>query len=194
MTLYCFKLASAETGSGIISGSFNAGLRKINLTGLILALCSLIISGFELDAQKITLDKKTGRYTYFGVGLVGTQTRDSTYLKTLEWVKFNYKSPKEVIQEADRNNYKIVLAGNFKTNVTKKEAYIGYVITLICREGRLNYTFTDFNYFTLGSGRINFEEEKLPAKRKMLKDAQKKVEKLIGSLTSYILLNEIITE
>jgi hypothetical protein len=147
-----------------------------------------------LAAQKLGLDKATGKYTYFGVGLIGSQSKDSTYIKTLEWVKFNYKAPKEVIQLADRKNYKIVLSGNFKTNVTKKEAYIGYRINLECREGRLAYTFTDFNYFTLGSGRINFEENNLPTRKKMIKDTQKKIEKLVNSLTSYILLNEKILE
>lgn len=160
----------------------------------LLFVFTLVLIQFSVNAQKLSLDRSTGKYTYFGVGLVGSQTKDSTYLKSLEWVNFNYKAPKEVIQVSDRKAYKIVLLGNFKTNVTKRDAYIGYRITLECRDGRLVYTFTDFNYFTLGSGKINFEEDQLPLKRKMLKDAQKKVEKLVGSLTNYILLNEISVE
>ena len=147
-----------------------------------------------LLAQKLRRDPQTDKYTYFGVGLVGSQTKDSTYIKSLEWIKFNYKAPKEVIRLADKKAYKIVLEGNFKTMVMKKEAYIGYTITLECRDGRLVYTFTDFNYFTLGAGRINFEEDDLPSRRKMVKDAQKKVEKLVASLTSYILMNEKLPE
>lgn len=172
-----------------------ATLSKKNFTmRRLMLLLTLLLIQFSASAQKITFDRSTGKYTYFGVGLVGSQTKDSTYLKSLEWVNFNYKAPKEVIQVSDRKAYKIVLLGNFKTNVTKRDAYIGYRITLECRDGRLVYTFTDFNYFTLGSGKINFEEDQLPLKRKMLKDAQKKVEKLVESLTNYILLNEISVE
>ncbi len=125
---------------------------------------SFLLFSATTFGQTIKLDSLSGKYQSEGIVHVDSLTKESLFSKAQEWIALNYKSAQDVIQLADKENAKIILKGNFTTSMFMKEGYIGHTLILEFKDGRFRYTYTDFSYESMGSGKMNFESKNLEIK------------------------------
>jgi hypothetical protein len=70
-----------------------------------------------------------------------------------EWIALTHKSANGVFQMADKEASKIIVKGNFPTGMFMKKGWIGHTLTFEFKDGRLRYTYFNFNYYSPGSAR-----------------------------------------
>lgn len=135
---------------------------RFYLTLAFVALVYLMASG-----QTIEFDDITGKYQAQSIIQMDTLKKDLLFTKAKEWITLNYKSANDVIQLADKESSKIIVKGNFKTFMAMKEGRLGHTLVLDFKDGRIRYTYSDFSYYSSGSGEIAFESKSLGFKKKI---------------------------
>src|SRR3954463_13456082 len=99
--------------------------KKLLLGKLLFMRKFIVVSFLLLSAttfgQNIKLDSLSGKYQSEGIVHVDSLTKENLFTKAQEWIALNYKSGKDVIQLADKDNAKIILKGNFTTSMFMKE-------------------------------------------------------------------------
>jgi uncharacterized protein with TBP-like fold DUF4468 len=138
--------------------------------------------------QEIKIDEETGRYGAIGVVQVDGIMKKAMYKSAIEWISLNYKSANDVIQMKDEESSKIIVKGNFLTGLFMKQGWIKHTLLLEFRDNRFRYTYTDFSYYSSGSGEIAFEQ-KMMSKKKIISEAESNIKASIQSLKNYILRN-----
>lgn len=139
---------------------------------------------FLTTGQTIEKDKETGLYATSGVIQVDSLAKDALYSKALEWISLNYKSAKDVIQYSSKEEGKIICKGNFMTSMFLKEGWIEHTMTLEFKDNRFRYTFTNFSYYSSGSGRVAFEGAMM-SKKKIIATTEEKIKNNLDDLTAY---------
>jgi hypothetical protein len=160
-----------------------------NLSSLLLLT---LITGVSFG-QIIKLDSLSGKYQSQGIIKMDTLKKDFLYSKTKEWIALNYKSANDVIQLADKENYKIIAKGNFKTSMFMKEGWIAHTLVLDFKDGKIRYSYSDFSYYSPGSGTLSFEGS-LMAKKKILRETEQHIESSVEGIKEYILQNATMTD
>jgi len=138
-----------------------------------------------IAAQTIEVDPETKLYATSAVVPIDSTTKDVLYAKALEWVSLNYKSAKDVIQLSDKESGKIICKGNFKTSLFMKEGWIEHTMILEFKDNRYRYTFTNFAYYSKGSGTVNFEDSMI-SKKKVIGTTEEKVKESVEGLTAHL--------
>lgn len=156
---------------------------SIYLNSLFLIL-PLIIS-FQSFGQAITINEETGKYTKQEVIEFDSISKDELFNKAIEWITLNYNSANDVIQLSDKETGKIILKGNFSTNLWWKQGWIRHTLILEFKDNRFRYTYTDLSYYSAGSGEVSFEG-KMAGKKKALAETEENIDNSIASLTNYI--------
>jgi hypothetical protein len=168
--------------------------RKEILLGKLLFMRKFIVVSFLLLSattfgQNIKLDSLSGKYQSEGIVHVDSLTKENLFTKAQEWIALNYKSGKDVIQLADKDNAKIILKGNFTTSMFMKEGYIGHTLIMEFKDGRFRYTYTDFSYESAGSGKMNFESKNMGFKKKIISKTEQNIVTSIESIKKYMVQN-----
>jgi len=140
-----------------------------------------------LFSQSIQKDSLTDKYQSTSIIKLDSLQKDYIYNKTLQWISLNYKSAKDVIQYTDEEKNRIIIKANFKTDLFMKEGWIGYTLTIDFKDSKLKYIFTDFNYYSAGSGKMNFESKTLGFKKKIIQETDDNILTFENSLKKYLL-------
>jgi hypothetical protein len=140
-------------------------------------------------AQTIQIDSLTNVYQSKMVIQMDTLKKDLLYNKTKEWLTIYYKSANDVIQLADKESYKIIVKGNFTTNLFMKEGLIGHTLIIDFKDGKIRCIYSDFSYSSTGSGNIAFESNSLGFKKKIFLETEDNIKASIDNLKNYILQN-----
>ncbi len=156
-----------------------------------LLLTFFTLFSFSTFGQAITKDSVSGKYQAQGIILVDNIKSDDIYTKTKEWIILNYKSAKDVIQLADKESSKIIVKGNFKSNMFMKEGWISHTLIFDFKDGKTRYTYSDFSYYSPGSGEIDFESKNMAFKKSIIKSTEKDIQNAIEKLKKHLLQNEI---
>ena len=118
--------------------------------------------------------------------MVDSVKKDQLFSKAKEWIALNYKSANDVIQLVDKETSKIILKGNFSTSLFLKQGWIGHTLVLDFKDGKFRYSYTDFNYYSPGSGSMSFESSMM-SKKKVIKTTEENIESSILSLNKYLM-------
>lgn len=137
------------------------------------------------NAQNIDINPDTGTYQTQGVIEVEGLQKDKIYQKSLEWIALNYRSADDVIQFKNQDAGKIIAKGSFISNRFGKKGWIRHILVLDFKDGRYRYTFSDFAYYSPGSGELPFET-KMVSKKKIIADTENDVSSTLNSLTDYL--------
>lgn len=136
--------------------------------------------------QSLKLDSLSGKYQSTGVVQVDSLKKDVLFLKTKEWITLNYKSANDVIQLTDKENCKIILKGAFSTNMFMKEGWLEHTLVFDFKDGKFRYSYTDFSYYSSGSGKMNFESKSLGFKKRIFATTEEDISSSIASLKKYL--------
>jgi Domain of unknown function (DUF4468) with TBP-like fold len=136
--------------------------------------------------QVIKLDSISGKYQSTGIVLVDSIKKDTLFLKTKEWIALNYKSANDVIQFEDKESSKIIIKGSFPTNLFLKEGWLEHTLVLDFKDGKFKYLYTDFSYYSSGSGTMNFENNNLGFRKKIITETEENISSSISSLLKYL--------
>jgi len=143
----------------------------------------ITLTGFS---QTITQDSLTGKYQSQGIKKIDSLlSKGEIYSRTNEWIALNFKSSNDVIQLADKETGKIIGKGSFKTNMFMKEGWIEYTFLLEFKDGKIRYTYTDFFYSSVGSGRMAFEGSMI-SKKKVIQTTEENIKSSLSNLKTYI--------
>lgn len=153
----------------------------------ILALVFMTVCALTVHGQNIKIDSISGKYKSQGIEILDSLKKDVLYNKSIEWITLNYKSAKDVIQLSDKESYKIIVKGNFNTSLFMKEGWIGHTLILEFKDGKMRYIYTDFNYYSPGTGGLDFESKSLGFKKKLIQETDQNIQNAIQSLKKYIL-------
>lgn len=134
---------------------------------------------------QILKDSLSGKYQCTGIVLVDSVKKDELFSRTKEWIALNYKSANDVIQLADKETSKIILKGNFSTSLFLKQGWLGHTLVLDFKDGKLRYLYTDFNYYSQGSGSMGFESSMM-SKKKIIKTTEENIASSILNLKKYL--------
>jgi len=155
-----------------------------------LLFLSLLLLAFSTTyGQSLVLDTITGKYKSTGIVQVDSLKKDIIFSKTKEWIALNYKSSKDVIQLSDKENSKIILKGAFLANLFMKEGWIEHSLVFDFKDGKFRYSYSDFSYFSTGSGKMFFESNSLGFKKKIFSTTESNIASSIESLKKYLLDN-----
>lgn len=146
------------------------------ITIILLMLVTPVFSQIELN--------ESGIYQMQGVEPVDSLSSDKLFDKCREWVALTYKSANDVIQLADKENRKIICKGNFPTNMFMKQGNIEHTLILEVKDNRFRYTYTNFAYYSAGSGRLPFEGAMM-SKRKIIAETERDISNSISSLLKH---------
>lgn len=153
----------------------------------LLLTIALAIATLAASAQTLELDATTGKYKVQAVEELSQDlTKDQLFAKAKQWIALNYKSANDVIQLADENEGKIICKGNFPTDMFMKKGWIEHTMVLDFKDGRMRYTFTDFAYYSPGSGKLNFESKSLGGKKKMYAETEGNIKSAVVSIKTYL--------
>ena len=141
-------------------------------------------------AQDLLQDSETGKYISEKVIQVDSVSREYLFSRAMEWVALSYKSAQDVIQHSDKERGKIICKGNFSTNLFMKSGWIRHTLTLEFKEGRFRQTYSDFSYYSSGSGELPFESKNLGFKNKILNETSNKINSSTESLKEYLQTNK----
>lgn len=104
----------------------------------------------QTPKANIPVDEETGLITWQDVIQV-QGTKDSLYVRAIEWINATYKNAQEVTRIRDQENGKIVVQHRiamFDTlddgQIIKSNTVVNYVLRLEFKEDRYRYTFTEF--------------------------------------------------
>lgn len=135
--------------------------------------------------QNLLIDEQTGKYAKQAVIEVENQPKQLIYKKAVEWITLNYKSANDVIQLKDESEGKIILKGNFSSNMYMKAGLIEHTLILEFKDNKFRYSYTDLAYYSAGSGKMPFEGN-LMSKKKLLSNTEQDIDNSIKSLSEYI--------
>jgi len=145
-------------------------------TIVLLTLVTPVFSQIELN--------ESGIYQMQGVEPIDSLGSDQLFDKCREWVALTYKSSNDVIQLADKENGKIICKGNFPTNMFMKQGNIEHTLILELKDKRFRYTYTNFAYYSAGSGRLPFEGAMM-GKRKIIAETERDINDSISGLKKH---------
>ncbi|AOC94607.1 hypothetical protein BB050_01480 [Flavobacterium anhuiense] len=151
-----------------------------------LFLIIILVYSFNSSAQTIEKDSVSGLYQTQGILEFENLKADLIFSKAKEWITLNYRSANDVIQLADKESLKIINKGNFKSDMFMKEGSIFHTLILEFKDGKLRYTYTDFSYYSKGSGELSFESKNLAFKKSLIKSTEKDIKESIEKLKKYI--------
>lgn len=143
-----------------------------------------------LFSQSVQIDSLTNKYQSTSIIKLDSLKKDYIYNKTLQWVSLNFKSAKDVIQFTDEEKNRIIIKANFKTDLFMKEGWIGYTLTIDFKDGKLKYLFTDFDYYSSGSGKMKFESKTLGFKKKIIQETDDNIIAFESNLKKFLLSKE----
>ena len=136
--------------------------------------------------QELTLDE-TETYSNQQVIEIDDQTTDKLFDKAMEWIALNYKSAQDVIQYSDKESGKIICKGNFSTNLFMKSGWIRHTLTIEFKEGRYRQTYSNFSYYSQGSGEMAFESKKMGFKKKIFGETSENINSATINLKKYLI-------
>ena len=67
-----------------------------------------------------------------------------------------------------------------------KQGWINHTLVLDFKDNKLRYKYTDFSYYSTGSGEMPFEKSMM-SKKKMLKETEEKIDNSILSLKEHLI-------
>ncbi|MBT6997699.1 MAG: DUF4468 domain-containing protein [Prolixibacteraceae bacterium] len=146
----------------------------------------LLFSPFICFSQNLEIDKESGKYTKQEVIEIENKSKDDLFNKTIEWITLNYNSADDVIQLKDKELGKIIIKGNFSSSMYMKQGWINHTLVLDFKDNKLRYKYTDFSYYSTGSGEMPFEKSMM-SKKKMLKETEEKIDNSILSLKEHLI-------
>lgn len=151
---------------------------------LMMLLAPVVTSG-----QKIEKDSVSGIYTAKGVVQVDDVPKDKLYSRAMEWIALSYKSAQDVVQLSNKEDGKIICKGNFPVSLYMKSGSVEHTLTLEFKDNRFRYRYTNFVYYSAGSGSVPFDGTMM-GKKKAISTTEEKIEKSISSLTAYLKGND----
>jgi len=150
-------------------------------------ICTLLLTlPTTLFAQELKINEETGKYTKEAVVNIDSMKMIDIYKKTVEWIAINYKSANDVIQLKDADIGKIILKGNFSTDAFMKQGWIKHTLIIDFKDNKFKYSYSDFSYYSSGSGEIEFEKSMM-SKKKIVSETEADIDSSISSLKAYIL-------
>lgn len=155
------------------------------------SIFGIIFSFFviPLFGQTIVKDSISGKYQSEGVVVFDSIKADMIFTKAKEWIAINYKSANDVIQLADKESLIIIVKGNFKTSMFMKDGWIAHTLILDFKDNKLRYFYSNFSYYSSGSGSLEFESKSLGFKKSVIKTTEKNLIASIDDLKKYIIQN-----
>ncbi len=155
---------------------------KTLLTGIFL----VFILPKVLLGQGLKIDEETGKYTKQATVEIDSMAKGQIFKKAVEWIALNYKSANDAIQLKDEETGRIILKGNFSTGLFMKQGWIKHTLVLEFKDNKFRYTYSDFSYYSSGSGEMLFEKS-IMSKNKVLAETETNIDKSVFSLKEYIL-------
>lgn|SRR3989338_9009808 len=136
-------------------------------------------------SQFLEPDSITGIYTQKEVITVDSLKKETMYSMALQWIALNYKSSTDVVKLSDPTAGKIVIKANFPTSLFMKDGWIRHTLVLEFKDGKFRYTFSNYSYYSPGSGEIAFEDP-MAMKKRVVEDAQTSGLRAMISLEDYL--------
>ncbi len=149
----------------------------------------LLFSPFLCLSQNLEIDKESGKYTKQQVIEIENKLKDDLFNKTIEWITLNYNSADDVIQLKDKELGKIIVKGNFSSNMYMKKGWINHTLVLDFKDNKFRYKYSDFSYYSTGSGEMPFESS-IMSKKKLLKTTDAKIDNSMLNLKEHIIKNK----
>lgn len=147
----------------------------------------IVIFAFPLAGNGQSIEKDaTNKYTCSAVVQIDSVKSGVLFSRAMEWISMNYKSAQDVIQYSDQATGKIICKGNFKVGLYMKEGWVEHTLVLEFKDGRFRYTYTDFVYFSAGSGRVSFDGNNMMGRKKAIETTEEKIAASVKSLTGYL--------
>jgi len=153
-------------------------------------LCLFALFSINTFGQNIINDSISQKYEAHQIIEFDSFKADVIFTKAKEWIALNYKSAQDVIQLADKESLKIIVKGNFSSTLFMKQGFISHTLVLDFKDGKMRYTYSNFSYYSSGSGNIDFESKNLGFKKSVIKSTEKDIKDSIDSLKKYILQND----
>lgn len=152
-------------------------------------LCLFALFSINTFGQSIIKDSISQKYEAQEIIKLDSLKADVIFTKAKEWITLNYKSANDVIQLADKETLKIIVKGNFSSTLFMKQGFISHTLVLDFKDEKMRYTYSNFSYYSSGSGSMDFESKNLGFKKSILKSTEKDIKTSIDSLKKYILQN-----
>jgi hypothetical protein len=152
-------------------------------------VCLFTLFSINTFGQSLVKDSVSQKYEASEIIALDSLKADVIFTKAKEWIVLNYKSAKDVIQLADKESLKIIAKGNFRSTLFMKEGFISHTLVLDFKDGKMRYTYSNFSYYSSGSGNMNFESKSLGFKKSIFKSTEKDIKTSIDELKIYILQN-----
>jgi hypothetical protein len=149
----------------------------------------LLFSPFICYSQNLEIDEESGKYTKQEVIDIENLSKDDLFNKTIEWITLNYNSVDDVIQLKNKELGKIIVKGNFSCSMYMKQGWINHTLVLDFKDNKFRYKYTDFSYYSSGSGEMPFEKSMM-SKKKMLKTTEEKIDNSILNLKEHLIKNK----
>lgn len=149
----------------------------------------LLLLPLELFSQtpSLELNPERGIYEYKEIFKIDSgYNAGQIFDYTLEWIAASYRSSKDVLQYQNKETGKIIIKGNFPTSLGLKPGWINHTLTIEFKPERFRCVFTDFSYYSTGSGEIAFESRNLGVRKKFIANTDEKIKESLKSLLSYI--------
>jgi hypothetical protein len=140
---------------------------------------------FYLFSQSITIDEKTGLYSYSEILEFDNKTKSELFTKCNEWIALQYRSANDVIQFIDKDNGKIIAKGIIRIVVNGFEGNVRHTLIIDTKDNKVRATYTNFIYYAKGVPELNFEK-KFSWRNKVINETETKVLQSIKELTNYI--------
>ncbi len=152
-------------------------------------ICLFTLFSINTFGQNIIKDSISQKYEASEIVKLDSLKAEVIFTRAKEWISLNYKSAKDVIQLADKESLKIIVKGNFSSTLFMKEGFISHTLVLDFKDGKMRYTYSNFSYYSTGSGSMDFESKNLGFKKSIFKSTEKDIKTSIDSLKKYILQN-----
>ena len=150
-----------------------------------LFLLLFTITSIPSIGQELIQNSDTGYYESQGVIELNELNKDEIFTGALEWIALKYNSANDVIQLKDKEAGKIIVKGNFSSSLFGKQGFLKHTLRLEFKDNRFRYTYTDFSYYSSGSGDMPFEGTMF-SKKKIISTTQSQVENSIKDMTNFI--------
>lgn len=113
----------------------------------------LMLVGFYSNAQETEFKFTKEGFTDYVVGNVEGKTAQELYKKTLDWVSYTYKNPKEVIKAQIENDYIRIEGAKsnmlcIKTLGLLNCSNIRYLIEISFKDGKYKFDLTKLEQYT----------------------------------------------
>lgn len=150
----------------------------------------LIIAMFSLSniakSQTIAIDSVSNKYQTSGILKIDSIAPDVLFSKTMEWIAINYNSANDVIQYSDKTTLKIIIKGAFQVNLFLKPGLIFHTAIFEFKYGKMKYTYSDFSYYSNGSGDMPFEKSMI-SKKNVIATTEQRIAQNLESIKNHVL-------